>query len=250
MISIGYVNRVSHAAWDSWLTELAPLWAGKRNADFERTLNVYGTVDTAWLLSALVQSYSVAMRGNDYVRGSIPSAYKDTELAALNASNEWITLDALTVATLNDVFEELRQTIATILGCPWRVLNVRSWIAKPQPAHGPYRMHTDGLPKGILKLMIYSTPIGGEGGGLRVDIGDGQTQDIVGPAGTWVLFYNSRLHHAGIPPTAGERIATEVTLCPWPTFELEPVSLDMNGAIPVLLLLMLWELLNHSEYLS
>lgn len=235
MISIGYVSRVSHAAWDSWLTELSPLWAGKRSAAFEASRHAFGYLPAylAENLEAAIRAAPVGLlEAEDYAEGSIPASYKDTEIEELNRRNVWHALDGPTDDTLFQALVYLREPIERVLGCPWRVLNVRSWTALPQSGGaGPYGWHFDGLPKGILKLMIYSTPT--PDGALEVDAGGETTNRLGGAAGLWVLLYNSTLRHRGLPPKSGDRIATEVTLCPWPVSRLEPLSLGMNGAIPV-----------------
>ena len=225
MISIAYINKVAFAAWSSWLEELSPLWKGKRNADFDRTMNVYGFLPDV----GDVSNDRLILRRDDYAFGAVPAAYRDGDIASLNANSSWLPMPSWCGAALNG----LKDPVAEILGCPWRVLNVRSWVTRPGASGGPFAWHTDGLPKEMLKIMIYSTPCDKEHGGLAVDIGGGETQRLQGQAGLWVLFYNSKLKHCGIPPTLGERVATEITLVPWDHFILEPISLGTNGQYPI-----------------
>lgn len=238
MISVSFVNRMAHWAWDAWLEELSPTWAGKRMPEFERSRYAYGHLP-ADIADPLRQALESATAGqitlSGHLRGATPSIYRETDLAALNAGNRWLLMGAPQAAAIEAVLDYLREPVAGILGCPWRVLNVRSWatLGRPTEAIGPYAWHTDGLPKELLKIMVYSTPCGSETGGLAVDIGNDNVSHIQGPAGTWVLLYNSRLRHCGIPPTVGERLATEITLAPWTDFDLRPVSLGLNGAIPI-----------------
>lgn len=224
--------RDSNAPWNEYLEALSPAWEEVRNKEFEANRVIWGVLpDVTELRAAIKQAPRSNFLKSDYTRFAVQACFKDEEIEVLKAGNTFVLLDAATKWALYPVMKHFQQVVTAAIGCRWRVLNIRSWIAHSNAVGGPYEWHSDGMPKEMLKLMIYCDPMGEEHGGLEVDSGGGTTQKITGPAGTWVLLYNSILMHRGIPPKK-ERVAMEITLTPWVRFNLQPRSLGVNGKHP------------------
>ena len=152
---------------------------------------------------------------------------KKTEVEQLNRDHSYRNMDEPTKAAVSEILEHLKVYIASLLGTPWRALNVRSWTTKKGAQIGPNAWHTDGDHPGILKLMLYGTPTGGEYGGIECEHGQ-----LRGEA--WLLFRNSVVQHRAVAPSRGgiERVATEVTLCQSNEFDLEPKFLGLSARKP------------------
>jgi hypothetical protein len=130
---------------------------------------------------------------------------------------------------LSTCIAELRAPIAAALGTPWRILNVRAWTTPPAvKAALMYGFHCDGYPDQIFKAMIYFTPMDNAHGALEID-GRGM---ITGPAGSWVLFFNSLLMHRGLPGAKEERAAAEITLARSREFDLDLRQPGINAHWP------------------
>jgi hypothetical protein len=142
---------------------------------------------------------------------------KKTEIAQLDQQHRYRDLTFETAKWVSAILQELKGQIDRWLGPPWRVLNVRSWTTGKGASMGPNSWHTDGDDPDILKLMIYSTPTGGNYGGLELE-----TKSLNGES--WVVFYNSRVRHRAIAPRIEgvQRVATEVTLKPAREHDLVP----------------------------
>lgn len=230
-------RKVSNVIWGEYLDVLALAWEGLRNESFERTRNVIGVLPAVMvypLRTAIEAAPIEAYLAGNHTRFAVAGTYKDEDVASLTAGNRFMALDGRTRWAIHPVINYLGNVLQGVLGCKWRILHVRSWIASHGAENGPYGWHTDAMPEQMLKLMIYCNEMGGDYGGLEVDTGGGKTQEITGPAGTWVLFYNSLLLHRGIPPRKPglHRTAMEITLVPWVRFALHPRSLGVNGKHP------------------
>ncbi len=212
-----------------WEDYLAALPVAPQD-DFARNLHAYGLLppDLVSRCAAAIKDAPEA----DYRAKSYRSAWTDGPQPAGHA---YKALDARTAWCMAEVMDALREPVAGLLGAPWRCLNVRSWISRPEAgtgASGPYEWHTDGEPVAMLKAMIYWTEIGGDGGGLEIDGGGGTINALAG-LGLWMLFYNSKLMHRAVAPAVGERIATEITLCPWPRMDTAPRFMGANVRHPM-----------------
>lgn len=220
MISVGYINKVAYAAWSSYLNELSPLWKDRKEFITVTGMLPPGMTET---VGHELKSESFPLRLEDYASGAAPATYQTHAIDALNAFSVYHPTEAL-----RPVLEWLRKPISGLLRCPWRVLATRAWSTKPGASGGPFDWHKDGMPKEMLKIMVYFTPSDKRHGGLATE-----DHRLEGPAGMWVLFYNSKITHSGIPPTEAERLVAEITLCPWVHHSLEPRYLGTNARYPV-----------------
>ncbi len=165
-----------------------------------------------------------------------PALLDEAMLREIMKEHRFRALDEPTIGAYHGVIQWLKWRVAEVIGAPWAVLNVRSWTTgSGVHERGPNKWHRDGMPKDMLKLMIYLTSIGGEGGGLEMGVDDQTIRRVEGPAGTWVLFQNSILKHRGLAPTAegAVRVASELTLIPAREFDLAPRSLGFNARHPL-----------------
>ena len=225
----------SNEVWNEYLDGLKPIWEGLRNENFEKSKCVWSRLPNVDdLKTAIAQAPVEAFERKANTQFSVEAAKKDEVIERLKEGNTFVALDAATRWALFPILKHLQGPVASVLGCKWRVLNCRAWIASHGASGGPYEWHSDGMPEQMLKLMIYCNEMGGDYGGLEVDTGDGTTKEISGPAGTWVLFYNSVLMHRGIPPRKPglKRVVMEITLAPWVRFVVIPRSLGVNGKHP------------------
>lgn len=193
-----------------------------------RNLHAYGFLPPA--LAARCAAAIKAAPDALYAAKSYRSAWTDAPEAPGNAHK---ALDARTAWVLAEAVAMLAEPVQALVGAPWRLLTARSWITYPGAEGGPYEEHTDGEPAEMLKVMLYWTATGGTGGGLEIDSGGGARTLLAGPPGLWVLLYNSRLTHRAVAPTVGERIATELTLCPWPHMDTRLRTLGANVRHPI-----------------
>ena len=178
-------------------------------------------------LRAAVESAPRMLFSTALVDGVEVVQIKRAEVDQLNRDHSYRDMDEQTRAALRGIFEHLKSEIASLLGTPWRVLNVRSWTTKKGAQIGPNAWHVDGDHPGILKLMLYGTPTGGEYGGIECEHGQ-----LRGEA--WLLFRNSVVQHRAVAPSKDgiERVATEVTLCQSREFDLEPKFLGLSARKP------------------
>jgi len=134
---------------------------------------------------------------------------------------------------LAECITQLQTPVAQALGTPWSVLNVRVWTTPPMcKIAGMYLKHRDGFPWQIWKVMIYFTPMDVEHGGLEVEQ-NGVLTSLYGPAGSWVLFYNSTLPHRGAAGRTLERASAEITLARTQQFDLALHEAGLNAHFPL-----------------
>lgn len=228
--------KVSQIVWNGYLDEMKAGWAGRRDAHIEANRCVYGFLPdsiTGQLALAVGNAPRASVTINDCVRDAVQSSWKAEEIAQLNEHQEFCILDARTRWALHPVLEHLKGPVARTLACPFRLLQVRSYLTKPGATGGPFQWHFDGMAEEMLKIMIYLTDTSQERCGLKVDVGDGNAEIITGKPGLWVMLYNSKLNHCAVAPKHRERIAMELTITPWCHLELEPVSLGLNARHPM-----------------
>ena len=167
---------------------------------------------------------------------ALATALDKETVSRLNAEHIYLRLEGRQIWALHDLCECLEEPVAKILGGNWRVLNVRAWLTPTRADidFGPNAWHVDGDAAGIFKIMVYLTEIGGDLGGLEIRHKDGSEIPITGPAGTWVLFYNSELMHRGIAPSrpGASRTAIEITISRWPKMVSKPISVGQNARHP------------------
>lgn len=214
--------------WNEYLNQFPP-----RNPAFVQNLYAVGSLPPQVaedLRKAIVEAPSSLISDESFVEGSAISLV-GAGADILNAQHTYRFLDEPTKAALAKAFDCLKETVSELLNSPWRILNVRSWTTKAGADYGPNAWHKDGDIKDLLKMMIYSSEEGG------IELRDVSGEEVVHRGlGTWVLFYNSVLSHRGRAPSgSGLRVATEITIAPSFTFDLEPRSCGLiarHSALP------------------
>lgn len=215
--------------WQQYLESFPP-----RRDDFARRKYMHGTLPI-WLadgLNAAILAAPVIPITNKMPKGTMGFPLNEKYLTGLNEQHKYRAFTVETVRALDRIFEFLRVQITEALCSKWRVLNCRSWTTEQGADIGPNVWHTDGDFKELMKLMIYSSPTSAEEGCLEIipEVGADPVR-IKGPAGRWVLFYNSVLKHRGVAPTRPGivRVATEVIIAPSIGYDLRPKHLGQVG---------------------
>jgi len=158
--------------------------------------------------------------------------------AGINVDHRHLHLTPEMLWHLNDATEALDGAVQDAIGTPWRVLNARMWNT-PTPAQvskgqGSLAWHDDGMPRDMLKLLVYLTDQSADTGTVEWKISDTETTALQGPAGSWLLFKNSVVFHRGIAPTrAGcQRTMLEFTLMPSLKNQTSVIHGGNNGRHP------------------
>lgn len=171
-------------------------------------------LDLAERLKVAIRSAPVIQVTNSGEMGSIYyAAARNHEIPIINETHIYHDNSDELVAVYDEVIRDLSGAVSKALQSSFKVLQSRSWETKHGSDIGPDKWHIDGKEIRKLKLMVYSTETENGGGGFQIRMGDNE-YTISGPAGTWVLFWNSLFYHRGIPPDAGRepRVATEFTI--------------------------------------
>ena len=218
------------AMWKSYLSAMPH----RESQQFAKSGYVYST-----LPADLAEACRVAVLRAPQIRCDLKchrvafSNLEPHEKTDIDAGHIYKALDARTRLALGRVLASLDLRVAAILGGPWAILNVRSWISTPDARGGPYNLHTDDEPRRMRKIMIYWSKTSEGGGGLEIDVGADLVTRLDGPAGLWVLFANSNLMHRAVAPSAGVRVATEITIRPALVSDLRPRFLGANARHPI-----------------
>ena len=139
---------------------------------------------------------------------------------AINAAHRHIHLTPDMLWQINKLTHTLDPIIQDTIGTRWRALNVRIWktpaFTPDKVIEGSLDWHDDGMPKDMLKLLVYLTDLSPETGSVEWKISKNETSTLIGPAGAWLLFQNSVVFHRGLPPSkaGAQRIMLEITLTP------------------------------------
>ena len=152
----------------------------------------------------------------------------------LNQSHIYLEPNREQLFLLTPLLVLLKQPLEECLGYPSKVVNVRFWKTPPAALEkGPNHWHKDGMPREIMKLLLYFSDVSIERGSTEIILKDDTHHVVEGPAGTWVLFLNSSLLHRGMAPKSGERIICEVTLVPAYHNDFLPVFSGQNAQFPL-----------------
>ncbi len=149
----------------------------------------------------------------------------DSQEEYYNKINKYLLLEDVQLKALKSILEELKLPIASCIGSPWRVVNVRCWKSHPRELQYDVEggWHTDGFPYDAKKIMLYPKGCSHEIGTTQFISG----YDVEGPPGTWLLFENTKIWHRAICPQLSEkaqdRLIVEITIAPAYKFELEPI---------------------------
>lgn len=180
---------------------------------------------------AILVPFSVTDARESYYAGGLPDEVAD----AVRNNFSFFKLSTVSNGALARAVKFVGKFAAEALGHPVRVVNVRMWSTAPSSGKeaGANSWHRDGFPQGALKIMVYLTPASRENGTTEVQLEDGKSIVLEGPAGTIMLFDNNLLHR-GVPPTSErpDRIVMEVTVIPALFSRLSPVFAGLNAQFP------------------
>lgn len=189
--------------------------------------------DITPFISALERAQVKGLSEDDYLPGYLPSDVH-RYIKTINESHRHLRLGEEQLRALAPLVAIIAPKIEECLGAPWRIVNIRCWKTRASAemvgSNGP--LHVDGFPPHILKTMIYFTPPSMETGSTELVLEDGTTHAAEGPAGTWLLFRNSKLMHRGVTPKKGERILLELTIVPALNHDPRLVCAGENALYP------------------
>ena len=163
----------------------------------------------ALLVNQFERSNRIESRCSTFGTDWVASNYEKRIYEKLNINHSYLDCStwcqSIEILTTTHLQEICKGTIS-----PFFVVNVRAWESKADAQDfGPSAWHSDGMPRGHLKLMIYLDGLGNELGSLEIE----GCKPIFGPPGLAVLFKNSDLNHRARPPAGVSlRPVIEVTL--------------------------------------
>ena len=116
---------------------------------------------------------------------------------------------------LKSYLSEITPLIEKEIGTPFRIINVRASSSKKGYFEGPTKLHSDGGPKFIRKLMIYPKPMNADNGTFEFFNREGRHFIINSKRPQALLFDSSTLKHRGVPPLLSSiRPMIEITIIP------------------------------------
>jgi hypothetical protein len=182
--------------------------------------------------NAVALSFSVTDAFENYQAGALPEAVAE----AVRTNFSFFRISADPGGPLARAVRQIGQFATASLGHPVKVVNVRMWSTPSSSGKeaGANTWHRDGFPDGVLKIMTYLTPPSREAGTTEIQLEDGNSLVLEGPAGTIMLFDNSKLLHRGVPPTGQrpDRLIMEVTIIPALFSRFAPVFAGLNAQFP------------------
>ena len=169
----------------------------------------------------------------DFAPGFVTHDFSADVLNELNRSSSFRVFNLQSAWDLQDCLDCMRDDVASALGSPWRILNVRAWTTKPESRpEGPYNWHSDGYVPEIFKVLLYLTPLSRENGMVEFNIRGEIKRMLSGSRGAWALFKNSEIIHRGVPGTEHERLLVDITLCRSAAFDLRARFPGQNSHWP------------------
>lgn len=148
----------------------------------------------------------------------------DEQTARVNREHVFFDIRARELWAVWDALEEISPLLTAAFGAPWRFMGIKAWLTAEDTEYGMTSWHYDGCPEGAIKLMMYLSETAPGKGGIEIELSKEQAIHLNGPAGTWILFDNSRLYHRGRGPEPGNppRRVVEITLGPSYTQRTRP----------------------------
>jgi hypothetical protein len=151
----------------------------------------------------------------------------------VNRSHAFLRIESCSTEVIASLVRTLERPVTRCLGTNWRIFNVKCWRTSPGAAAvGMNAWHTDCMPLASLKIMLYATGASKTVGTTELELSDGSTKEIEGPAGTWLLFKNNEIRHRGIAPGCGSRTILELTIGPALLQQYRPVFAGTNAMYP------------------
>lgn len=173
--------------------------------------------------------FSVTDARDDYFRSDLDD---DTQ-AKLNRECIYFgPPNMVAVAAMEQALEVISAVIERQLAHPWKVVNVRAWIARPGGQWGPNGWHTDGFARYVRKIMFYPNPPNLDNGTIELITRKGQSVVVKAAYPACVLIDSAILKHRGLPGTLRERPVIEVTLIPAAATSTRVIFAGQNARFP------------------
>jgi hypothetical protein len=224
-----------HQAWIKYDAQLRALFPASQEASsFEQQRFAFGVLSLPPnALAIITDAERVEFTAGSSTPGFHTSDLTEEIIADVRACSHFRVISGALENLLADCVAQLRSPVAAALGTPWSILNMRAWTTPPSSKQaGMYSRHRDGFPWQIFKIMIYFTPMDEEHGGLEIEQ-DGRLVLMQGPAGSWVLFYNSAIPHRGASGKTMERACAEITLTRTTDFDMTLHQAGLNAHFPL-----------------
>ena len=182
----------------------------------------------AFIADDLAEPFDADDARDDYFRTDLDEHY----VAQLNAQNIYYRMpDSVARDNLSSALNVIADDVAYQLGHSWRVVNVRTWSARPGISFGPSAWHSDGFPSVVNKMMIYLNPPNEDNGTIGIEARDGKKHIIESTHAALVLL-DVGLCHCGIPGVSRVRPAIEVTVVRSEITSTELVFAGANARYP------------------
>ena len=189
------------------------------NNKFENSGYFFNTISPENVKSLLEKSEKLNacnLENLDYPPGYFTGLYpipKDV-LEQFNSGSQYYQLNDLFISEIINTIKIHKLNIIKNLNSNFKILNIRYWTTKPNASpQNSYAFHGDSYPDEIFKIMLYLTPFNKKYGGLELVDNDEIIFNESDQIGVYCLFKNTQVLHRGLPGTAYERKAIEITLC-------------------------------------
>jgi len=213
-----------NALWEGYYQHLSELYGDSYlKSEIKNNGFVTGQLDsdlTSRLIEMVEQANVIAFSAADSRADFAFSPNVSEYESAINSDHQYLDLTTTMLWQVNTLLTTMDPIIQNAIGTPWRALNVRVWkttaLAVGAETIGSLDWHDDGMPKDMLKLLVYLTDLSLETGSVEWKVSETETTHLIGPAGSWLLFQNSVVFHRGRPPTepGTHRTLLEITLTP------------------------------------
>jgi hypothetical protein len=140
--------------------------------------------------------------------------FSNFHASVINPDLDRLGVTAKAAQYIKHFFDAHYDEIAQQLGSHFRVVNCRiTRLSKVKNSNiDSNKLHLDSMPKAVKKILLYITPPSEINGSTLLHTEDQQEYIVDGPAGTWLLFQNSRLLHRGLSSEQLNRLVCEITI--------------------------------------
>ncbi len=163
-----------------------------------------------------------------YLNSQIP----DDVISYLNFRMIYIDCKKIDDQVLKNLIKKIYLPIKKSLNCNWKCIQFRAWITKKNSNQnkGPFKFHTDGMPKNVYKIMIYPKSINLEKGTIEIEnYGILKSNDP-----SYLLFKNSLIKHRTIAGISDDRPVVELTIVKSLLKYHCPRIGDINSTLPII----------------
>lgn len=164
-------------------------------------------------LEGIFEGPAFLLEEDDCRVDGIESGLRPSEVEDLRRHLRFFAPDAARRQALEAFLSGIGSAIEAELQTPWHVLNVRCYETALSFRSGPQAWHRDGMPSGIVKILVYLAGPGQQAMGSELIDFEGRHVAVAGESGIWLLFDPSRLVHRGPATGSDRRRIIEVTLC-------------------------------------